>query len=440
MTDNFKNKNRGFVMLVVVVVFLFITLGSAFSLASIIYRQSSMVRNSERSLQSMYAAESLQEDILYRLITDKKVSELESFTINGSTAEATIENSGENKIVTSIGEHTRRIRKSEMIIESGNRVGFDNGVLAGEGGVKVSGSGAIEGDIYSNGPVIGSGGVNIKGDVVSAGPNGLIKYANKYTRFVDGSVYANRIETTWASGDAYYSSIDGDNSRIDGVKHPNSKDKPLLDPIISDEMIESWKQSAESGGTYSSCPYNLKGAWQGVNEIGNIRINCDLNVSSDAKVKITGPVWVNGNINISGGSTVEVDPSLGGIAMPIIADKITDKMNGGKINVSGGANLKTSDENAFLLLISQNESAEKGGNQTAINASGGSTGGNIIFYSNHGKVNVSGGSQVPVVAVGYEMDVGGGAKIRYVSNAADLVMPDTPSEGGYKLKSLREIQ
>ncbi len=427
-------------MLTVVIIFLFITLGSAFSLSSIVYRQSAMVRNNEHSTQSMFAAESLQEDILYRLLSNKKVSAVESISMNAAVAEALVEDRGGDLVVISTGDANKRIRKSEMIVTSSGSVGFSNGVLAGRGGVVLSGGNndTIVGDVYSNGPVIGSGGVRITGNVVSAGPNGLIRFANKYSLFIDGSAHAHNIENTWASGDAFYTAIT--DSRIDGNQYPNSPDMPLLEPMISDEMIESWKTLAEEGAVYSACPYNIKGAWQGVNEIGNIRINCDLNVGSDAKVKITGPVWVNGNINLSGGATVELDPALGVKTIPVIADNISNKAGGGIISASGGVKIMTSNENAFLLLISQNESASRGGNVTAINASGGSTGGNIIFYANHGKVKVSAGSQVPVVAVGYRMEISGGAKIRYTDSAADLDLPDAPSAEGFSLKSLREIQ
>lgn len=421
-------------MLVVVVIFLFITLGSAFSLSAIIYRQTAIVRNSERSTQSLLASESLQEDILYRLINEKKVSPLESLVLNGASVSAIIEDVGDEKHVLSLGNAENRIRKTEMIVsKGGSGVMFFYGVQSGQGGITLLGSAEIDGDIYSNGPVSGGWKRVVTGDVVSAGPNGLINNIA-----VGGNAYANRIQESWVTKDAYHKTIF--NTTVGGTSYPGSPDMPLRDLPITDEQIEIWKNEAESGGTYSGqCPYNIAGSGAVEIELGHIKINCDVKIDASAKVKITGPVWVAGDISFEGASIVRIDPELEGRTIPVVVDDPTNRLNKGLIYVGGSASIRGAGEDSYLLLVSQNESAEKGGSRVAIDVGGGGPHNDILLYAAHGKIKHGGSASVPVGVTGFHVEISGAAKVKYQDGAADLDLSDTPA-GGYVLRSLREVQ
>lgn len=419
-------------MLTVVIIFLFITLGAAFSLSSIVYRQSAMVKNSERSLQSMFASESLQEDILYRLIEEKNVSSVESLVVGGAEAEAVVEDVEGGKRVVSQGDADSRIRKSEMIVSrGGSGVVFFYGVQSGQGGITLTGSASVEGDLYANGPVRGGWKMRVSGDVVSAGPEGLIDNIS-----VGGSAYANRIERSWVTKDAFYKSIF--DTTVGGTRYPGSEDMPKRDLPISDEEIEAWKAEAEAGGVHSSpCNYYIGGVTN--TSIGNVRINCNLTIGGSAQVKITGPIWVRGNISFEGASRTYIDPALEGKTITIVADNPNNRTSGSLINVGGSAEIRGAGENSYILLVSQNNSAENGGNVTAINVGGGGPHNDILLYAGHGKIRHGGSASVPVGVTGYQVEISGAARVQYQDGAADLDISDTPT-GGYSLNLLREIQ
>lgn len=435
-----KEQNRGFVMLTVVIIFLFITLGSAFSLSSVVFRQSAIVRNNERSAQSIIASESLQEDVLYRLIEDKKVSPVETMVIGGAQVEAVIEDTGGNIRVISEGDAEKRIRKSEMVVsKGGSGVVFFYGVQSGVGGIELRGSSMVEGDLYSNGPIVGAWSTRVTGNATSAGPGGLIKdFAGVG---IDGSAYANRIENSRIGGDAYYQTIDPDpplswQPQVEGTRYPGSPDMPTRPLPITDEEIEEWKSEAEAGGVYTG-PCNI----DGVSEvsIGNVRMNCDLTIGGSAKVTITGPIWVRGNISFQGSSITSIAPELEGKTVTIVADDPSNRMNKGRISVGGSASVRGAGDGSFVVLVSQNESAEKGGNTVAIDVGGGGPHNDIIVYAGHGLVTHGGSASVPVGVNGYKVIISGSARIQYDDGAASLELSNTPA-GGYRLQSFREIQ
>src|SRR5680860_1018204 len=302
-------QNRGFVMLTVVIIFLFISLGAALSIASVVYREHMVVRNSIRSAQSFYVSESLQEDILYRFVTNKDVSLTEALVLNGATAEAVVEDTSDGKRIISVGDAEDRIRKTEMLIKQGDGASFFYGIQTGLGGFTLQNNSTVIGNIYANGPIEGACN-SIEGDVVSATSAGLISgIATSY------SAHAHRIEDSSVGGDAHYQQIFSNS--VGGNEYPGSEDLPEIDLPISDEKIEGWEEVAESGGVISSpCPYQIEGP----ETLGPVKITCDLEISGNVDVTLKGPVWVAGDIKFSGNSTMQIDPSLGEMSVPIIAD------------------------------------------------------------------------------------------------------------------------
>ncbi|MDZ7726616.1 MAG: hypothetical protein U5L75_03495 [Candidatus Campbellbacteria bacterium] len=246
-----KPQESGFVMLTVVVIFLFISLGAALSIAAVVYRQHQIVNNGVRSAQSLYASESLQDDIFYRFTTGKDVSPNETLELNGAVANATIEDISDGKRSTSIGDAENRIRKTEMVVNEGSGASFFYGVQSGRGGFTLQNNAEVIGNIYSNGTVEGAGN-NVEGDVVSATDSGLISGIT-----TNYSAYAHRIEDSDIGQDAYYQSIF--NTSVGGNEYPGSDDLPEIDLPISDEQIEDWEEGAESGGVISSpCPLSSR--------------------------------------------------------------------------------------------------------------------------------------------------------------------------------------
>lgn len=413
-------------MLTVVVIFLMISLGAALSLASIVYREAATVRNSVRSVQSVYVSESLQEDIFYRFVSNKDVPPTVTLSLNGATAEAVVEDLSGAKRITSVGDAENRIRKTEMILETGAGAAFFYGVQAGQGGFVMTNFTQIIGNVYSSGPILGTNSASITGDVVSAEAAGLIDGVD-----ISGSAFAQRIEDSNIGGDAHYQSIF--NSDVAGVEYPGSENLPALPLPISDEMIEEWKTVALDGGTAATCPYSI-----GSNvTIGPLYIPCDLSVYSGT-VTLTGPVWVDGNVNISGTAIIQVSPTLGSRSVPIIADDESDRDSRGRFTLSNSSQyLGSGDDDSYVILISQNTNAENGGSTKAITMSNSSSG-KLVLYAGHGEIELTNNVDLTEVTA-YRIRLSNSAIVRYETGLASLTFTSGPS-GGYVLESIKEIQ
>jgi len=425
----YKKKNPtqdGFIMLTVVVIFLMISLGAALSLASIVYREAAVVRNSVRSAQSMYVSESLQEDIFYRFVSSKDVPPTVTLTLNQATAEAVVEDLSGTKKITSVGDAENRIRKTEMILETGAGAAFFYGVQAGQGGFVMTNFTQIIGNVYSSGPIIGTNKASITGDVVSAESTGIIDGLQ-----ISGSAFAQRIEDADIEGDAHYQSIF--NSTVLGTEYSGSENQPALPLPISDEMIEEWKTIAVEAGTATTCPYSI-----GSNvTIGPLYIPCDLGIY-DGTVTLAGPVWVDGDVNISNDSIIQVSPTLGSRSVPIIADDESDRESRGRFTLSNSSQyLGSGDEKSYVILISQNNSAENGGSTKAITMSNSSEG-KLILYAGHGEIELSNNVDLSEVTA-YRIRLSNSAIVRYETGLASLTFSSGPS-GGYILESIKEIQ
>ncbi|MEX0933187.1 MAG: hypothetical protein WDZ74_00395 [Candidatus Paceibacterota bacterium] len=427
-TSSFRKNPRtkdGFIMLTVVVIFLMISLGAALSLASIVYRESAVVRNSVRSTQSMYASESLQEDIFYRFVSSKDVPPTVTLTLNGATAEAVVEDLSGTKRITSVGDAENRIRKTEMILETGAGAAFFYGVQAGQGGFVMTNFTQIIGNVYSSGPIIGTNSASITGDVVSAEASGLIDGLD-----ISGSAFAQRIEDSDIGGDAYYQSIF--KTDVAGTEYPGSANQSELPLPISDEMVEEWKSVALAGGT-ATCPYSIGSDVT----IGPLYIPCDLSIY-DGTVTLTGPVWVDGDVSISGTSVIRVSSTLGSRSVPIIADDESDRASRGRFTLSNSSEyFGSGDDRSYVILLSQNNSAENGGSTKAITMSN-SSAGKLVLYAGHGEIELSNNVDLSEVTA-YRIRLSNSAIVRYETGLASLTFTSGPS-GGYILESLKEVQ
>ena len=241
----------------------------------------------------------------------------------------------------------------------------------GEGGIVMSNSSEVVGNVFSNGPIMGYNSNIIRGDVISAGPSGLAEGVH-----ATSSIYAHTIRDSDIEKDVYYQVISG--TVVGGVSHPGSPDQATSSLPISDAQIDAWKTEAAAGGIHSSpCPYTISGTVS----IGPKKINCDLNITGSAVVTLNGPVWISGNINFSNTADVKVNPSLGDKSVAMVADKETDRNSSSQIFISNSVEFFGSGSNkSYILLVSRNNSAESGGGNSAINISN-SANGKILLYA-----------------------------------------------------------
>jgi hypothetical protein len=420
--------DAGFIVLTVVIIFLFISLTASLALASIVYRESAMVRNTVRSLQSLYVSESLQEDIFFRFVRNISVSATETLSLNQATATATVATVGNTRRIVSAGDAERRVRRTELVLTHGPGASFFYGVQTGQGGFHIGGSAEVIGNLYSNGPITGSGASEVTGSAVSAGPTGLISRVD-----IGDSGHANRIENSWIDDDAFFQSIH--NTTVGGTRHPGSPNPSPVDLPITDEEIDFWQNEAQAGGVHTGpCPYRIGGTTN--ISLGNIKISCDLTIESSSRVTLTGPVWVRGNLTIGDAAIVSVSPTLQGRSVPIIADNPTDRLNSSRITVGGSAGAFGAGSDSFVVLVSRNTSARDGGATIAISLRGGGPERDLVVYARHGRISIGGSAHMSAVAA-HRVDIAGGAVVEYDSGLANMLFSSGPA-GGFVLESFRE--
>mgnify|MGYP003417833731 CR=1 FL=1 len=193
----------------------------------------------------------------------------------------------------------------------------------------------------------------------------------------------------------------------------------IADPI-SDSNINSWKDIAAAGGTYSG-NYNV--GWAGAT-LGPKKIVGNLNVTGGATLTLTGPLWVTGNIVLDGGSHIILSSSFGTNDGYIVTD--------GTLSVTGGSNATGSGSaGSYILIVVLSSSTT-----AAAQIEGGS--GAMVVYAPNGTLNLEGGASLKE-ATAYKVHIEGGSTLTYETGLANLNFSTGPS-GSYTISSWKETE
>ncbi|MFA5744634.1 MAG: pilus assembly PilX N-terminal domain-containing protein [Candidatus Paceibacterota bacterium] len=299
-------------------------------------------------------------------------------------------------------------------------ISFHYGIQSGNGGFEMENNSTVTGNVFSGGSVIGGSENDILGDVVSSGDDGLV-----YGIHATGSVYSHTIgnssKSTTIDKDAYYHSSKT-NTTVGGTSHPNSVDQSTAPLPISDDQISRWETIAAAGGT-ATChdgSYNIS---SGNVTLGPIKIPCDLNITNGPTVTINGHIWVTGNINVQNTATIKMAASLGAQNIALIADDPTDLMNGSRISVGNQTAFQNSGTpGSFIFLISQNKSAENGGEVAAFDLSNSASA--LVAYAAHGLIPLANSVSLKEVTA-YKITLKNSANVTY-----DTGLPSVAFESG----------
>ncbi|MDO8594049.1 MAG: hypothetical protein Q7R93_00855 [bacterium] len=408
--------------------FLVISVTLGVGVAQPVVNQVESVRSVERGAQSLYGAQGVSEDVLYRLKKGMTVGAVETIDYGGYSATATTTSVSDGKEVVASGNRDNFIRNSKSHLLTGSGASFNYGMQSGAGGVILENSSSVSGNVYSNGPIEGAGTNLIKGSIVSAGPQGNIEGVH-----ATSSVYAHTVTDSDIDGDAYYQSISG--TSVDGTLYPGSPDQATSTLPISDAQIAEWETDAAAGGTITTpCPYKIDDDIT----IGPKKIACDLEITGDPTVTLGGALWVSGNITIKNTAIVKVNSLLGGKSVPIIADKLSNQTTSSKITLENSAVFQGSGTaGSYVLVVSQNKSAEQGGSESAIIAKN-SVDGDLLVYAGHGEILLENSIDVKEVTA-WRIRLKNSAEVIYETGLVNLLFTGGPS-GGYVLDTWREVE
>ena len=400
------------------VVFFFVTVSAAIIQAVTIGALSeySSSRGLVASRFAYVAAEAGVEDILYRLKNVKVVPSALTMVLNGATSTITVTSPATEKEIFATGNADGHVRKLYMKTVQGEGVDFNYGVQIGDGGLVMENSSSVNGNVNSSGPITGGGNV-VRGDVISAGPSGSVSGIH-----ATSSIYAHTITNSTIDKDAYYQTISG--SSVAGVSYPGSPDQATSTLPIDDALVTDLENEAAAGGTISSpCPYIISSD----TTIGPKKINCDLEINDDT-VTLTGPIWVNGNIDIKNTAIIRASSSLGSQSVAMIADKATNRTTSSKVSLQNSATFYGSGTaGSYIMLLSQNNSAELGGSEKAIDVKN-SVSGALLVYAGHGEVTLENNVNLKEVSA-YKLRLKNSATVVYETGVASPLFSGGPSAG-----------
>ncbi len=412
---------RGQAVLIAVLFFVFISLSMVLALSAPTLSHLKTSKSLYASLEAFVVAESGMEDVVYRFKKGTDVEEGEIIVVGEGEANIFILEGGGVGVAEEI-----RIRSQGVMLENviravetrlvlGEGMAFNYGVHAGDEGLKIVNPNAeVIGNVFSNGPISGEDGPKkrIQGSAISAGPAGLIHNIDVY---VDAK--AHTLNRSHIERDAFYMQIT--NTTVSGDMYPDTEPPDKGELPISEEVIERWKDSAEEGGVISG-DYVLSA---GEELLGPVKIEGDLKISGQAKLKVTGTIWVAGNINMENQAEISLeDGAYGFTSGVVVAD--------GVIELWDGATARgTSHERSYLLLLSTYD-GDAIILRDAVDLD--------VVYTSEGIVVLQDGVDLKSIT-GYGVRLEDNAVVTYEGGLADAFFSTGPG-GGYSIFAWEEVE
>jgi hypothetical protein len=168
MKKTLRKNQSGQVIITAVVFFLVISVTILVGIASPIALQ---VRNGADYLQTQQgyvAADSLTEEALYRLNEGRTLPASLVLSFSNSTSTALITDVGGAKQVIATGAAGTFSRVSKAVFSEEQGISINYGLQVGNGGVSMSGSSGVTGNLYANGNISGSGSCYVTGSATAA--------------------------------------------------------------------------------------------------------------------------------------------------------------------------------------------------------------------------------------------------------------------------------
>lgn len=463
--NNFNMESGQAIMAIVVFLLIFGVIGVAsFSFLSL--NQTRFSREIMDSERSYFLTESGMEDVVYRIMNKKQYSYTELYSLDGGTATTTVTNVGSNKEVETEGKMVDYVRRVITVLERQFDSNFHYGVQSGRGGFQLENSAKLIGSVYSMGDIIGlQPNVEVTGDVLAASTSkiinlpiiggnarannisasGIAKSATSTNSISGTSVginaYADKIGNGSVTRDAYYTTLMG-STTVGGSSFPGSPrptDLPEIPFPITDAQISEMETAAQLGGVYtdppSSCPYKLN---NGTTTLGPLKINCDFELTNDAVVVLNGPIWVVGNFKTKNTSKVVLPASYGSYSEAIIADNPSNRLTSSKISTENTSNfIGSGASSSYIFLISQNNSVELGGSESAITPKDSTDA--AVYYALHGGIEIFNFSKLKE-ATAYMVTIRNNATLTYESGLENIYFSSGPTATGYSIYEWKEKQ
>jgi hypothetical protein len=164
----------------------------------------------------------------------------------------------------------------------------------------------------------------------------------------------------------------------------------------------------------------------------------DVVLAGSPTVRIAGPVWVEGNITLDNSPIIRIDESVGSKSVAIIADNPSNRLTSSRIFLDFTGEFQGSGEdNTYILMLSQNESAALGGTVSSINVENQAKG-EFLVYAGRGQILLRNNVTMREVTA-YRVRAEQSAEVIYETGMARALFTSGPG-GGYALARWREVQ
>lgn len=409
------NQEKGFVAYLITILVLAIVGIISLTIFFSSLTEQKIIQNLTKGTQAYYGAEAGIEDALLRLSKDLPLSDLYSLAVDGGVVEVSIsEEVGGSRTITAKGNFLDRVRKVGVVYEiSSEKISFYYGAQVGEGGLVMEDGSIVQGNVFSNGSILGKGKAQVTSTAIIAQDtnelNGLIVGKDAY-------VYTCR-----------NSKIQGTLYSVDNFDCEAGSFSPLEESIattsfpITQEMIDNWKEEALAGGVYTG-DYILQGRETAF--LGPQKVEGNLILKDQAKLYITGTLWVTGNVILQNKSRLFLDKdAYGSLSGTLVAD--------GKIALKDSAKaLGSGNTGSYLLLISTSSGGAAIALQNDIEAD--------LLFAPSGWLEVQDKAKTRMVS-GYGIHLKNSAQIIYEVGLENSSFSSGPG-GSWQVTSWREIE
>jgi len=424
---------NGFAALFITILILAVIFAIGLSVAVLTLGQQIISGNITKSSQSYFTAEAGIEDALLRLSKAKPFVSSYFFSVGTSSTTVGISDEiGGARTITALGNFQNRLRKVQTVYQiSTEDVEFYYGIQVGDLGLQMAGNAVVHGNIFSNGPVNGASNTKIYGDAISAGPTGSINTMKIKSSEGGGSAWATTLQNCTIDIDAHYTNISG--CSVGGSHYMPEEGPAPQDMPITQDQITTWKNDAANGGTIAG--YSLGG--NDTDFLGPVKVDGDMTLDSNAKLTITGTIWVTGNLSLNSNTVIQLDPGYSSFSGVIVADgQISVDSNvvfcgsegyksGGKCNPSVGS---------YIMLLSTNNSTNP--SSPAISTTSNTK--TAILYASSGFIELSSNAKLKE-ATGCGIYMSSNAEVTYETGLADIRFSSGPG-GRWEVTSWKEVE
>ncbi len=283
-------------------------------------------------------------------------------------------------------------------------ISFHYGLQVGDGGIIMNNGSNVQGSVYSNGPI--SGGGSISGDATAAASSTITDIA------IGGDAQAYSMYNCTVTGQASYevsSTCLALLGSTGGV--PNA---PALPMPISDQQVLAWENIASSTSIITGT-YTITGD----QTLGPVKIEGDLIIGVGAKLRIAGPIWVEGDVDFGNNSYFLVDASAGTSGAVLIADVPTNRTTQGLIDLSNNITIAgNGNPNSFPMALSMSSSTDA----IVMNNNANS----VLLYAPYGTVKIGNNASANQIT-GYAIELKNNATIVYIAGLQNAGFSNGPS-------------